>query len=1009
MKTLFQTNTIGRVPTLPEKRFLIKLLIGLGVLMGCILCRADAMPRTLDQVTLQLKWKHQFQFAGYYAAAAKGYYAEEGLAVQFREAQSEEDPVEAVLSGRADFGVGTSDLLLSRSGGKPIVLLATIFQHSATVLLARRDRGIKSVHDLKGKRIMIEPQAADLMAYLDAEGIATNVFTVVPHAYSPDALIAGEVDAMTAYISDELYSIREAGVDVVVFDPKAGGYDFYGDSLFTTESQVTRHTQRVQRFLRASLRGWAYAMDHPDEIIEVILDGYSTRHSREHLQFEAEAMQQLMRTDLVPVGHMYSGRWRHVADVYDAAGLMKEPVDLDAFAPELKAKRGISGKWVWSTVTLVGLLFGVVAVFFRVRYLNRLLKTTNSSLTDELTMSEQFMTVLESIPEVIYVADRQTHEILFANRTLKEQLKNDPTGKRCYEAIQGFNQACEFCTNDIIFSQDGPYCWEYFNPQTAKHYYIIDKAIKWKDGRDVRFELAIDITRLKQVEESLRRSKEKYRLLTENMKDVVWTLDAESLMFLYISPSVERLRGYTPEEIIAEPMDSALDPVHRQAIRSLIDENVEKFRAGTLTENDFFVNEVLQPCKDGSTVWTEVITSYMVDRETGLIMMQGVTRDISERKQAEKELIETNGKLQEAIDRANEMAVRAEAANVAKSQFLANMSHEIRTPMNSIIGFAELLAKEIPDEHQRRQAQVIARSAGSLLRLINDILDISKVEAGKIDIMPSRVNVRALLDELRQLFEPRASEKGLRFDFSVASCIPDAVLLDEIRLRQILSNLISNAVKFTEEGGVTVEADSIVESREGSATMEGGETVCLRFTVADSGIGIPPSFKEKLFGVFEQAQEATRFGGTGLGLAISQRLARLMNGEISACNAPDGTGTVFTLELHAVPVPPRESQHSNGVDDPQGGSVYAGDGLVDEIQRLPERERRELADELRTAIRTRRIRHASELAEKTGALAERHTCPVLAHACAELTRLARSFEINQMQALLILLEEKFSA
>ncbi len=256
-----------------------------------------------------------------------------------------------------------------------------------------------------------------------------------------------------------------------------------------------------------------------------------------------------------------------------------------------------------------------------------------------------------------------------------------------------------------------------------------------------------------------------------------------------------------------------------------------------------------------------------------------------------------NARLTEAMN-------KAEAANRAKSEFLANMSHEIRTPMNAIIGFADLLASETADVRQRHQASVIVKSGKSLLRLINDVLDLSKIEAGKLDISPEPSSLAPLLEELRQIFSQRAREKGIELGFSYPP-LRDGMMLDIARLRQVLVNLIGNAIKFTDRGGVsvTVEVKSEDEERKAACTLV--------FRVADTGIGISDEFKPRLFGAFEQqpGQDHAKYGGTGLGLAISLRLARLMNGEITVSDCADGPGTVFTLVLrnvmiYSAPVPP---------------------------------------------------------------------------------------------------------
>ena len=308
-----------------------------------------------------------------------------------------------------------------------------------------------------------------------------------------------------------------------------------------------------------------------------------------------------------------------------------------------------------------------------------------------------------------------------------------------------------------------------------------------------------------------------------------------------------------------------------------------------------------------------VLLSAIVLNDMVLVALQ----DITKRKQTENELKKSRQFLETAIERANEMAVRAEAANVAKSEFLANMSHEIRTPMNAIIGFADLLAKDIPNDHQRHQAQIIAKSGHSQLHLINDILDISKIEAGKLDIQQSSFKLLPLIEEMHLIFGAHVQKKGIALHVELSPECPEMVCLDKTRLSQILVNLIGNAVKFTEQGEVNVAVDAYTSGPSGAEEPDADALTTLHITVTDTGPGIPDEFKERIFETFEQlpGQDHSISDGTGLELTISRRLARLMNGDIDVRDNPTGSGAVSTLTIRDVPFGDRLPKTTSEADD----------------------------------------------------------------------------------------------
>ncbi|TXH86985.1 MAG: diguanylate cyclase [Rhodoferax sp.] len=280
-----------------------------------LLLLASGVTQAMESVTLQLKWRHQFQFAGYYAALEQGYYRDAGLDVKLVEAMPATNVVDEVVSGRAHYGVGTSELLLARRQS-PVVALAVIFQHSPLILLAREDK-IGNLHQLAGQEVMLESHSEELLAYMRKENLRPESLHIRHHSQNFGDLIDGKVAAMSAYSTTEPYLLRRAGLSTIEFSPRAVGIDFYGDNLFTSQDELRMHPERVRAFRAASLRGWEYAMKHPEEVITLILNRYDTQGlNRDMLAFEADRTAQLMQNQLVEIGYMNPGRWQHIADIY---------------------------------------------------------------------------------------------------------------------------------------------------------------------------------------------------------------------------------------------------------------------------------------------------------------------------------------------------------------------------------------------------------------------------------------------------------------------------------------------------------------------------------------------------------------------------------------------------------------------------------------------------------------------------------------------------------------------
>ncbi len=297
----------------PHKFTLLLLFMLFGSLFGQVYAAST------ESVTLQLKWRHQFQFAGYYAAIQQGYYQQEGLQVTLRERPPGISVVSEVSSGRAEYGIGGVGLLAEYADGNQIRALAAIFQHDALVLVSKSQSGIFSPYEMIGKRIMFDDSAGNdavfLAMFADA-GISPEDYTLIAQDQQLDSLINDRVDAMSIYRTDQLFTLEQLGVEVNIINPQSYGFDSYGDILFTSDRELRTNPGRAERFRRASLKGWRYALENPTEIIDLIINEYGSQASREQLQHEAREIQKLILPDLIPLGKLDPARLRHSAQIY---------------------------------------------------------------------------------------------------------------------------------------------------------------------------------------------------------------------------------------------------------------------------------------------------------------------------------------------------------------------------------------------------------------------------------------------------------------------------------------------------------------------------------------------------------------------------------------------------------------------------------------------------------------------------------------------------------------------
>jgi PAS domain S-box-containing protein len=381
------------------------------------------------------------------------------------------------------------------------------------------------------------------------------------------------------------------------------------------------------------------------------------------------------------------------------------------------------------------------------------------------------------------------------------------------------------------------------------------------------FSISHDITESKKSREALQRERLLLRTVIDNLPDTVYVKDIHLRKTLANAAELNILNK-TEEEVIGKS-DRDLYPA--DIAQKFEEDDMQVIRSGKAVIN----REEIVESPDGRVTWLLTSKTPLIDHDGQVVGLVGIGRNITER-------IDTLRALAEAKE-------AAEAANRAKSEFLANMSHEIRTPMNAILGFSEALYHRLENPDHKKMLHSVKSSGNLLLSLLNDILDLSKIEAGHLEINPQPVPFISILEELKVIFSGKALEKGIGFAIHIPEDFPAHLILDEVRIKQVLFNLLGNAIKFTEQGHVHLDvAFSTLDEAYGSLTIQ----------VEDTGIGIDPNQIDSIFEPFYQqsGQSNRKYGGTGLGLPISQRLIRKMNGQITV-RSEVGKGSTFSVSL----------------------------------------------------------------------------------------------------------------
>lgn len=847
--------------------------------------------KTLDAVRLQLKWKHQFQFAGYYAAIEKGYYRDEGLAVELLEARDEEEPAQSVLKGRADFGIATSDLVLLRSKGEPVVALASIFQHSPLVIVGSRRAGIENVHDLAGKRVMIEHHAAELFAYLQREQVFQGQFTLLPHSFDARSLIAGRVDAISAYLTDEPFELQQAHFDYTTLTPLSSGIDFYGDTLFTTETEIKNHPNRVASFVRASERGWRYALSHQEEMVSLILTVYGTRHSREHLRHEAGMTLRMVMPDIVEIGYMNPERWQHIADIYAEAGLIAPGFNISSLLYDTKPRM----LWFYLSLSGASLLLAIVFLvalrFYRMAgTIRRQMADLENASSNLKAAEERYRFLTENAPFPIMITRPSDGTLHYLNPLAARQLhiardfalgkpavsfySNPEDREQIYETLekQGFVRGREV----KMKTASGTHFWASLSLSFID--YGGDRAV---------VSSFIDITERKQSEDTLRKAHNHLNAIVEFLPDPTFVVDTSGRVTAW-NKAMEEMTGVSRTDMIHKGDYAYAIPIYAERRPTLIDlilapdPELEASRYEYIDrQGDLLYGETYAPAVfggKGAFIWSSA--SVLRDSNGAAVGAIQTIRDITERKTAEQQRLQLEQRLLRA----------------RKSESLGRMAgaiaHHFNNKLMVVMGNLELALNGVPADSNAHKYLSHAMEAS------RQAVDISRMMLAGSDQTIERKETLAL----GALVSEALSFLGASLppNVELQKSIPDEeplILADAGHINRILANLVLNASEAidTAKGRIAVEVyEASKRNTNGLLLLPHGWEpksegyACL--SVTDNGCGLDADTLEAIFDPFF----STKFVGRGLGLSVVMGLVKAYEGAIAVQSEP-GIGTVFLV------------------------------------------------------------------------------------------------------------------
>lgn len=863
-------SIIRRLPLKPL--ILITLfLLGIGICPG-----ADSSRTALKKVRIQLKWHHQFQFAGYYAAQSQGYYRNAGLDVTIVEGTPKEPPLETVLSGRADFGVTDTDVLLARLEGKPVVVCAAIFQHSPYIMLSLAEKGLTKPSDLIGKRVMVSTDQgeAELRAMILREGISQEKFQFLPHTWNLQDLIENRVDAISAYSTVEPSQLRQMGYTPSIIRFSDYGVDFYGDTLFTTEALIKADRALVRAFVSASLKGWDYAINHPEEMIERILQMPNVKEhgiQRTNLEIEAREMVPLIQADLVDLGHMNEGRWERIAHTFVETGIIKEVINLKHFIFEPQPSPNLK-PLLWG-IAILGMIGGLIVLWtlqlrHQVEQRTREVKEGQYKLSAILDNTFQLQGLLDPDGKVL---ESNSTAIHFSGIQ-----RSDVLGKFLWDTIWWAHATSEqeklrLAIHQIQKGQDS-IRFETQRPDKMGTLHMFDfsaRAVRSDEGT-LRFIMveAYNITDRKRAENARRVSEANLLALLENSSGAIWSLDREMRYLTFNSRYQDQILVQGGQKVqIGQRVDEVESTSHfarwqPHYLRSLKGERFKiTFEQEIRGKNRTF-QASFNPIRHGGEI-------------TGVSIFSD---DVTDQKHLEDQLRQS-----QKMD--------------AIGQLAGGVAHDFNNLLTVIQANASLakIVKLSPEMTTRAFSEILDASnrAGALTR---QLLTFSRQQP----VNKATLNLNQVVSDMNRMLQ-RLIGETIQIHLRLS---PDPAMIhaDASMMEQIVLNLVVNARDAMPQGGTLALTTRLLPLKQlppqAPPEAHPGEYVCLE--VRDSGTGIAEEHLNRIFEPFFTTKAVGQ--GTGIGLATVFGIAQQHGGWVTV-SSQVGVGSAFSIFLPVVSSP----------------------------------------------------------------------------------------------------------